>query len=87
MQYIYLVLPGIITANTYISLNLYKSMRLDIVEIGSANGLYFDVDPISTACRNRVRVEIESVYRSSYSYDLQVSDTALVIYFLIEPQN
>ena len=40
-------------------------MRLDIVEIGSANGLYFDVDPISTACRNRVHVEIESVYPST----------------------
>ena len=38
------------------------NMRLDNVEIGSANGLYFDEDPISTACRNRVRVEIESDY-------------------------
>ena len=37
-------------------------MRLDIVEIESANELYFDVDPISTACRNRVRVKIESDY-------------------------
>ena len=26
-------------------------MRLDIVEIESANGLYFDVDPISTGIR------------------------------------
>ena len=40
-------------------------MRLDIVEIGPANGLYFDEDPISTVCRNRVRVEIESDYLST----------------------
>ena len=61
MQYIYLVLPGIITENTYISINL-----LDIFEIESANGLYLDVEPISTACRDRVRVAIESDYHQNH---------------------
>ena len=31
-------------------------------------GLYFDADPISTPCRNRVRVEIESILRTLFRH-------------------
>ena len=31
-------------------------------------GLYFDTDPISTPCRNRVRVEIESDFRTLFRH-------------------